>query len=63
MLDILIDNKTYKYISSIKINDKCYIKYTDGLINYISGFHYENNCIILDKINEKEFIEVKELID
>lgn len=62
MLNIIIDNKTYKYICSIKIDDKCYIKYTDGLTNYISGFHYENDDIILDNIDEKTFLEVKELM-
>lgn len=62
MLDIVIDNKTFTYVNSVKIDDKSYIAYTDGVNIYISEFHYDNGKIIISEIDNKTFLEVKEAI-
>lgn len=62
MLDIVIDNKTFTYVNSVKIDDKSYIAYTDGVNIYISEFHYDNEKIIISEIDNKTFLEVKEAI-
>ena len=41
MLDIIINNKKFKYINSLKIDDKSFIAYSDEENIYISSFHYE----------------------
>ncbi len=62
MLDIVIDNKTFTYVNSVKIDDKSYIAYTDGVNIYISEFHYDNGKIIISEIDNKTFLEIKEAI-
>lgn len=62
MLNIAIDNQTFTYISSAKIDDKCYISYTDGNATYISAFHYENGIMIIEEIDDKTLSEVKEVL-
>ena len=62
MLDIIIGGKKYTYVNSAKINDNCYIAYSDEEHTYISGFHFEGDKIIIEEIDEKTFLEVKEIL-
>lgn len=62
MLDIVINNKTYKYVNSAKIDDNSYIAYTDGVDVFISEFYYENDKIVIKKIDDETFIAVKEIM-
>ena len=62
MLDIVLGNKRYTYLNSAKINDNSYIEYTDGVNTYISAFHFEGNKIVIEEIDEKTFLEVKEVL-
>lgn len=62
MLDIVIDNKTYTYVNSAKIDDNSYIAYTDGYEIFISEFYYENNKIVIKKIDDETFLAVKEIM-
>lgn len=62
MLDIVINNKTYTYVNSAKIDDNSYIAYTDGVELFISEFYYEDDRIVIKKIDEKTFLEVKEIM-
>ncbi len=62
MLDIVIDNKNYTYLTSVKIDDNCFIAYSDGITTFISGFHYEEDQLILEEIDDATFLEVKEVM-
>lgn len=62
MLDIIVNNKKYTYLNSAKINDKCYIEYSDGIDVFISGFHFEDDKIVLEEIDDNTFLEVKEVL-
>ncbi len=50
MLNITIDNQTFTYISSAKIDDK-------------SAFHYENDIMVIENIDDKTLSEVKEILE
>ena len=63
MLNITIDNQTFTYISSAKIDDKCYIYYTDANKTYISAFHDENDIMVIENIDDKTLSEVKEILE
>lgn len=62
MLNIVIGDKKYKYVNSAKIDDNCYIAYTDGEYTYISGFHFEGDTIIIEEIDDETFRQVKEVL-
>lgn len=63
MLDITIDNKIYEYVNSVRIDDKSYIAYSDGINIYISEFYYEEDTIKVSDIDEETFILVKEAME
>jgi len=56
LLNIIIDNKTYDYIDSIRIGEKCYIAYGDGNNIYVCGFDSSDNSTYV--ISDKEYKEV-----
>lgn len=62
MLDITINNKKYEYINSVRIDDKSYIAYSDGINTYISEFHYDEDIIKVSDIDEETFSIVKEVM-
>ena len=62
MLNIVIGDKKYTYVNSAKINDNSYIAYTDGENTYISAFHFEDDKIIIEEIDDDTFLEVKEVL-
>lgn len=62
MLSIVIDNQTFTYVNSARIDDKSYIAYTDGNTVFISAFHYEEDIMIIEDIDEKTLLEVKEVL-
>ncbi|MCH5167722.1 MAG: hypothetical protein J1F35_07560 [Erysipelotrichales bacterium] len=62
MLNIVIGDKRYTYLNSAKIDDNCYIAYSDGETTYISGFHFEGDTIIIEEIDDETFLEVKEVL-
>ncbi len=62
MLDIIINNKKFKYINSLKIDDKSFIAYSDEENIYISSFHYENGIMIVEEIDQETLLEVKEIL-
>lgn len=62
MLDIVIDNQTFTYVNSVRIDDNSYIAYTDGTEVYISEFYYENDKIVIKKIDDDTLLEVKEIM-
>jgi hypothetical protein len=61
LLNINISNKSYDYIDSIRIGDKCYIIYGDGNNIYICGYDESDNSTYV--ISDKEFEEVKKRFD
>ena len=61
LLNINISNKSYDYIDSIRIGDKCYIIYGDGNDIYICGYDESDNSTYV--ISDKEFEEVKKRYD
>lgn len=62
MLDVVINNVTYKYVNSAKIDDNCYIAYTDGKKTFISQFYYVDGQMILKEIDDATFLEVSEVM-
>lgn len=62
MLDIIIDGKVYDYVSSVKIDDKSYLAYSDGWNTYISEFTYQGDSVILTEVDDKTFNIVKEIL-
>lgn len=62
MLDIVINDTTFTYVNSARIDDKSYIAYTDGISLFISEFHYENGVMVVSEIDNKTFLEVKEVL-
>ncbi len=62
MLDIIINNKKFKYINSLKIDDKSFIAYSDEENIYISSFYYENGIMIVEEIDQETLLEVKEIL-
>lgn len=57
LLSINISNKSYDYIDSIRIGNKCYIAYGDGKNIYICGYDESDKSTYV--ISNKEFEEVK----
>ena len=57
LLNIIIDNKSYDYIDSIRIGEKCYIAYGDGKNIYICGYDPSDNSTYV--ISDKEYNEAK----
>ncbi len=62
MLDVVINNVTYQYVNSVKIDDNCYIAYTDGQKTFISQFYYVDDKMIIKEIDEATFLEVSEVM-
>lgn len=62
MSDIIINNKKFKYINSLKIDDKSFIAYSDEENIYISSFYYENGIMIVEEIDQETLLEVKEIL-
>lgn len=62
MLDIVINNQTFTYVNSARIDDKNYVSYTDGESVFISEFHYNDGVMIVSEIDEKTLLEVKEVL-
>ncbi len=62
MSDIIINNKKFKYINSLKIDDKSFIAYSDEENIYISSFYYENGIMIVEEIDQETLLEIKEIL-
>lgn len=59
MLDIVINNKIYKYIQCVKIDNISYIAFTDGKIITISQYTMNDNSIDLFPIDDETFEVVR----
>lgn len=62
MLDVVINNQIFTYVNSAKIDDRSFIAYTDGINIFISEFHYENGVMVVNEIDNKTLLEVKEVL-
>ncbi|MBQ7239966.1 MAG: DUF1292 domain-containing protein [Bacilli bacterium] len=60
LFEIKIDDKSYDFIDTIKLNDKNYVAYKDSQNNiYISEFINKNNSISFLEIDEETINKVR----